>query len=83
MDKSTTGDTKMLTKTKIALAAALVLGTASAVLANDADQSPSTAQSTREWNEYLGQSQNGGSAYGYVVAPKQTHRAPHVRSQDR
>jgi hypothetical protein len=64
----------MLTKTKIALATALILGTASAALANDVETNPSTAQSAREWNEFLKQNQNGGAAYGYV-APKQTHRA--------
>jgi hypothetical protein len=76
------GDRTMSTKTKIALATALILGTASAALANDIDTSPSTAQSIREWNAFLGQNQNGGNAYGYVV-PKQTHRTPHVRTQDR
>ena len=72
----------MLTKTKIALATALILSTASAALANDIDTSPSTAQSTREWNQFLGQNQNGGNAYGYV-APKPAHRAAHVQTQDR
>ena len=72
----------MLTKTKIALATALILSTASAALANDIDTSPSTAQSTREWNEFLGQNQNGGNAYGYE-APKSAHRAAHVQTQDR
>jgi hypothetical protein len=71
----------MLTRTKIALATALILGTASAALANDIDTNPSTAQSVREWNEYLGQTQSGGNAYGYV-APK-AHRTSHVRTQDR
>jgi len=75
----------MLTKTKIALATALVLGTASAALANDIETNPSTAQSTREWQEFLGQKQTGnaGNAFGYVVSPKQTHRASHLRTQDR
>jgi hypothetical protein len=72
----------MSTKTKIALAAALILGTASAALANDIDTNPSTAQSVREWNAYLGQNQNGGNAYGYV-APKQAHHTSHERTQDR
>jgi opacity protein-like surface antigen len=60
----------MITNTKIALAAALVLGAASAALANDIETNPSTAQSVREWNEYLNQSQkhmgNAGTSYGYV-----------------
>jgi hypothetical protein len=73
----------MLTKTKIALATALILGTASAALANDIETNPSTAQSVREWREFVGQNQNGGNAYGYVASPKQTHRAAHERTQDR
>jgi hypothetical protein len=59
----------MITNTKIALAAALILGAASAALANEIETNPSTAQSEREWKEYLGQSQkhmgNVGTSYGY------------------
>ena len=59
----------MFSKTKIALAAALILGAGSAALANDIETNPSTAQSIREWNEYLGQNQkhtgNAGTSYGY------------------
>ena len=59
----------MLTNTKIAVAVAFVLGAASAALANDIDQSPSTAQSAREWQEYVGQSTgrmgNSTNSYGY------------------
>jgi hypothetical protein len=59
----------MITNTKIALAAALILGAASAALANEVETNPSTAQSEREWKEYLGQSQkhmgNSGTSYGY------------------
>ena len=59
----------MITSTKIALAAALILGAASAALANEVETNPSTAQSEREWKEYLGQSQkhmgNAGTSYGY------------------
>jgi hypothetical protein len=47
----------MFTNTKIALAAALVLGAASAALANDVETKPISAQSAREWAEYLGQNQ--------------------------
>jgi hypothetical protein len=58
----------MFTNTKIALATALILGAASAALANDIETNPSTAQSTREWNEYLGRSSkhmdNAGASYG-------------------
>jgi len=63
------------TTTKIALAAALVLGAASAALANDIETNPSTAQSTREWAEYLGQTQkhmsHAGTSYGYFGSPAQ------------
>ena len=59
----------MITNMKIALAAALALGAASAALANDIETSPSTAQSVREWQEFQGQSQkhmgNAGPSYGY------------------
>jgi hypothetical protein len=45
----------MRTHKKIALTAALVLGAASAALANDVDTDVSEAQSAREWAAYLGQ----------------------------
>jgi hypothetical protein len=65
----------MFTNTKIALAAALVLGAASAALANDIETNPSTAQSVKEWQEFLGQNQkymgNAGTGYGYVASPTQ------------
>jgi hypothetical protein len=68
-EQKITGDTTMITYTKIALATALVLGAASSALANDIDVNPSTAQSVREWQEYLGQNQkhmgNAGTSYGY------------------
>jgi hypothetical protein len=53
----------MLTKTKIALATALVLGSAAATLANDIETNPSEAQSAREWAEFLGQKQKHGNAF--------------------
>ena len=60
----------MLTSTKIALAAALLLSAGSAVLANDIETNPSTAQSVREWQEYLGQNAtHGGSGLGNVGSP--------------
>jgi hypothetical protein len=43
----------MFINTRITLAAALVLGAASAALANDIDVNLSSTQSTREW-QYLG-----------------------------
>jgi hypothetical protein len=57
----------MLTNTKIVLAAALLLSAGSAVLANDIETNPSTAQSAREWQEYLGQ--NPGQGVGSVASP--------------
>jgi hypothetical protein len=75
----------MLTKTKFALAAALMLGAGSHALANDIETNPSTAQSVREWRAFVGQNQTGnaGNAYGYVVSPKQAHRASHERTLGR
>jgi hypothetical protein len=58
----------MFTNTKIALAAALILGTASAALAeSDRDASASDAQFMREWREIHGNT--GG--YGYFASPTQ------------
>src|SRR5258708_30346148 len=67
------GDTTMFTNTKIALAAALILGAASAALANDIETNPSTAQSVREWQESLGKGHmgNDGNAYGYFPSQQQ------------
>ena len=63
----------MLIKTRIALAAALILGAASAALANDIETNPSTAQSVREWQEFQGQRHvsNDGTSYGYVAPTQQ------------
>jgi hypothetical protein len=65
----------MFITTKAALAIAVMLGAASAALANDIETNPSTAQSVREWQEYLGQSQkrmgNAGTSYGYFGSPAQ------------
>lgn len=75
----------MLTKTKFALAAALILGTASAALANDTDNNDSGpgGHSVQSWQaiqqawqnfqrpEHMG---NAGDAYGYVASPNQNHR---------
>lgn len=59
----------MFNRTMIALAATLTFGATSAALANDIDQSPSTAQSVREWQEYMGQTTgrtgNSTNSYGY------------------
>jgi hypothetical protein len=47
----------VFTTTKIALAAAFVLGAASAALASDIVVNPSSARSAQEWAQYLGQEQ--------------------------
>jgi hypothetical protein len=84
----TDGDSKMSNKTKIALAAALILGTASAALAgndNDEEKGGYVLPGSRDGvNPALhpdifgtaGSARNGNQAYGYVTAPKakQTHR---------
>jgi hypothetical protein len=79
----------MLNKTKIALAIALIAGTASAALASNENDDKggfvvpgSTAgvnpayHSTR-FPDYAGQ------AYGYVVPQKAPHAAAHARPQNR
>jgi hypothetical protein len=75
----------MFNRTLIALAAALTFGATSAALANDIDQSPSTAQSVREWQEYVGQRPGhmGNAAnsygYGYFEQEQQSGRRGHSR----
>jgi hypothetical protein len=83
----TDGDLKMSNKTKIALAAALILGTASAALAgNDNDEEKggyvlpgSTSGVNPAYHPDIfgptGSVRSGDQAYGYVTPkPKQTHR---------
>jgi hypothetical protein len=66
----------MFTKTKIALAAAIVLSSGVAALANEIETNPSTAQSEREWAEFLGKTQsNPGTALGYSgVQQRELHK---------
>jgi hypothetical protein len=76
----------MTTTAKIALAAALVLGAGSAVLANDIETNPSTGQSVREWQDYLAQSQkhSGSASYGYAGSQTQQDDVqPGKRSHNR
>jgi hypothetical protein len=68
----------MLNKTKIALAAALILGSASAVLASDSgenhqdeDRGSVAGVNHLTWS---GNSANAGRAYGYAVAPMHKQR---------
>ena len=55
--------------TKIALAAVLILGAASAALANDVETSPSEPQSAREWAQYLGQKQKHENVLAFNGCP--------------
>jgi hypothetical protein len=68
----------MFTNTKIALAAALILGAASAALANDIETNPSEAQSAREWAQFMSQSQkhvsNPRTSYGFALPAQQDSR---------
>jgi hypothetical protein len=76
----------MFSKTKIALSAALILGTASVALANDIDESVSEGQAMREmhgnplpwwWNNPVqgrggfARAGNAGNAYGYAASQTQ------------
>jgi hypothetical protein len=86
----------MLTKTKLVLAAALMLGTASAALASDSGENdwggsvvPGSMDGVNPayhpgwFPGYAAGQGNPGQAYGYVTSPRQTHRASHARIQDR
>jgi hypothetical protein len=88
----------MLNKTKVVLAAALMLGTASAALANDSGENDmggyvlpgntdgvNPAYHPRWFPNYRRAStrDTAGAAYGFVPAVKQTHRTSHKRTQDR
>jgi hypothetical protein len=85
----------MLTKTKIALSIALILGAVSAAMANDIDESVSSAQAAREmhgnplpwwWNssdEGRGSFGKGGNAYGYGASPTQQENLSHKKSHTR
>ena len=75
----------MTSNMKIALAAALLLGTASAALANEVETNPSTAQSAREWQEYLNQGSKhmGGNSNGYFASPSQREDAAQSNGKGR
>jgi hypothetical protein len=88
---------KMLTKTKVALAAALIVGTASAALASDSGENsfggsvmPGSMDGVnpvyhpRWFPGAAAHPGNAGDSYGYATAPKQTHRrVSRERIQDR
>ena len=87
----------MLTKTKVVLAAALIIGTASAALAGNQGEETggyvvpgsmagvNPAFHPRWFPGYAARQgdTNADAAYGYVASPKHAHRASHVRIQDR
>ena len=86
----------MLTKTKIVIAATLILGTASAALAEGSDRYDAGGGPTQTWQDVEQSRQNiqnqiqsqyhmgsPGNAYGYVVQPRQTHRASHEQNKNR
>jgi hypothetical protein len=86
----------MFANMKIAIAAVLVLGTASAALAsNEHDQDVSESQAMREmhenplpwwWNAPMqgrGGFANAGVAYGYVAIPTQQDSLSRKRSHNR
>jgi hypothetical protein len=89
---------KMVTKTKAILAAALILGTASAALAGDQTDErggyvlPGSTDGVNPayhpgwFPGYAAQPStagNGGAAFGYVATPKKPHHVSRVQSQDR
>jgi hypothetical protein len=90
------GDSKMLSKTKVVLAAAVILGTASAALANDSGENNmggavmpgsmdgvNPAYHPRWFPGYAAHHGNAGQAYGYVTSPKKAHHVAHEQTQDR
>jgi hypothetical protein len=96
--KPTDGDFKMLTRTKLVLAAALVLGAGSlAQAANENDGGNETGgfvvpgstagvnpvYHPRWFPGYAAHQGNAGQAYGYAASPKKTHRVTHEQTQDR
>jgi hypothetical protein len=87
----------MLTKTKVVLAAALMLGTASAALAGDQNEErggyvlPGNMDGVNpvyhpRWFPNAAQhatTGTAGEAYGFAPVAKPTHRVSHERTQDR
>jgi hypothetical protein len=78
----------ILTKTTIALATVLTLGSASVAVANDIDESGSSAQAAREWNQYVNHKapqhlSNGAAAYGFAPGFVQGHEQRNDRVNDR
>jgi hypothetical protein len=79
-----TGDTRMFTKTKIALAAALILGTASAGLANDSGENhQDNDRGTVVGVNHLtsGNSASAAGVYGYAAPSIHKHRPVREQTQ--
>jgi hypothetical protein len=89
---------KMLTKTKVVLAAALILGAGSlAQAANENDGGNETGgfvhppsmdgvnpvYHPRWFPGYTADGGNAGQAYGYAASPKKTHGVTHEHTQGR
>jgi hypothetical protein len=81
----------MLTKTTTALVAALILSAASAALASDSGENnqggyvlPGSRDGVNPvYHPGIFGNADAAKAYGFVASPKQTHRAPHGRTNDR
>ncbi len=77
----------MIINAKIALAAALVLAAGSIARANDIETNPSTAQSVREWNEYLGHGHKhmdrSGTSYDYLGSQQDDLFQPGKKNRNR
>jgi hypothetical protein len=88
------GDTTMLNKmSKMALAGAFILGIASAAQASNENDGgnetggyvlPGSMNGVNPvYHRGIFANTDAARAYGFVVAPKRTHRAPHGRANDR
>ena len=77
----------MFTKTTIALSVALIIGAASAALANDSGENHQdedravVSRSVALVNPWVGKSANAGGAYGYAAAPIHMQRPVHKQTQ--
>jgi hypothetical protein len=71
----------MSTSTKIALATALILGTAWPVLANDSGENHQDQDRTMASGSVA--RINAGSAYGYAAAPIHKQRSAHEQNPSR
>jgi hypothetical protein len=79
-EQEITGNTTMITNRKIALAAAVILGAASAALANDSGENH---QDENRSVVSVGKSANASGAYGYAAAPIHKQRAVREQTESR